>query len=72
MNKPKLPKGSKLGVVQTQGLMSGSYPLYDLKGLSAGKLQLIIDLLTDAKGLPAAALAHDILSAISHGQSLDG
>lgn len=41
-NKPKaLPKGSSLKVVQTQGLYSGNYDLYDIRGLSLGKLHAI-------------------------------
>jgi len=69
MNTPnkKLPKGSKLSLVQTQGLTPGSYNLYNLQGLSAGKVQFLLDLLTDAKASASpgrAALAEDIICII--------
>ena len=37
----KLPNGSKFGVVKTRGLKKGNYDLYDLRGLSLGKLGCI-------------------------------
>ena len=61
--KKKLPKGSKLSLVQTHGLTPSAYPLYNLEGLSAGKVQLLLDLLTDAKA-NGNALAIDIISVI--------
>jgi len=58
----KLPKGSRLSLVQTQGLNPGDYSLYDLRGLTAGKVQLLVDLLSQvASDNP---LAEDILHAI--------
>ena len=65
MNTPKkkLPKGSKLALVQTQGLTPDAYPLYNLTGLSAGKVQFLLDLLTDAKSR-GNALAEDIIAVI--------
>jgi len=59
----KLPKGSKLSLVRTQGLTKDSYSLYNLEVLSAGKVQLLLDLLTDAKA-NGNALAEDIISVI--------
>lgn len=59
----RLPKGSRLSLVKTQGLMPGSYALYDLRGLTAGKVQLLVDLLTQAK-LDHNPLAADILAVI--------
>lgn len=59
----KLPKGSKLSLVETQGLTPDAYHLYNLQGLSAGKVQLILDLLTDAK-VKGNALAEDIICVI--------
>lgn len=58
--KKSMLKGSKLSLVQTQGLKSGDYLLYDLRGLTAGKVQLLVDLLTSN----SSPLAADILAAI--------
>lgn len=60
MTTRKLPKGSKLSLVKTEGLMSCSYPLFDLRGLSAGKVHLLFNLLTQAK-LDHNPLAADML-----------
>lgn len=63
MTNKKLPKGSKLSLVKTQGLNPGDYNLYNLQGLTSGKVQFLVDLLTDSK-LQGNALATDILSVI--------
>lgn len=41
MNKPKFQKGKSLAVVKTLGREKGQYDLYDLVGLSLGKLEVI-------------------------------
>lgn len=63
MSNKKLPKGVKMSLVQTQGLKSGDYPLYNLVGLSAGKVQCILDALTD-KAANGSVLAKEIVAVI--------
>ena len=37
----KISKGSKFAVVETAGLQAGNYNLFDIRGLSKGKLLCI-------------------------------
>lgn len=53
-------KGAKLSLVTTSGINPGDYPLYNLVGLSAGKIQCLVDALTERNTL----LAKEILAVI--------
>lgn len=53
-------KGSKLSLITTAGINPGDYPLYNLVGLSAGKIQCLVDALTKHD----TVLAKEILAAI--------
>jgi hypothetical protein len=63
MNAKKLPKGSKLCLIKTEGLQPGNYPLYNLQGLSLGKLSLLMGLLNTAS-TQGDVLAKEILTVI--------
>ena len=59
----KLPKGSSLKVVKTAGRDAGSYDLYDLRGLTLGKLDLIHTLVS-LEANKGGVLAKEIVAAI--------
>jgi hypothetical protein len=63
MNAKKLPKGSKLSLITTEGLQPGNYPLYNLQGLSLGKLSLLRRLLNIAS-TQGDVLAKEILTVL--------
>ena len=53
-------KGSALALVKTRGIEPGSYDLYDIRGLTLGKLDLIIRGLEGIAGM--STLAMEILA----------
>jgi hypothetical protein len=58
-------KGSSLTVVQTRGRDPGAFDLFDIRGLSLGKLHFVHRLLTERVDQhPTDVLALEILSAI--------
>ena len=62
----KLPKGSRLALVKTASAQGpNSYDTYDLRGLSLGKVVLLLNLLqtSAAQGNP---LAEELLSAFGN------
>lgn len=68
----KLPKGSPLKLVKTAALVPGGYDLYDIRGLSLGKLMAIADAV---HGLPDTAITQEIsalLRNIDERQTVNG
>jgi hypothetical protein len=58
-----MKKGQKLGLTKTKGLIKGAYDLYEITGLSLGKLALIagwLKLRADAGNV----LAEEILQSL--------
>ena len=64
-NTMKLPKGTSLKVVKTTGQNPGNYDLYNIQGLSLGKLDVIRRALEAYSGsVVGSVLAPEILAAI--------
>ncbi len=60
----KLPKGSSLQVQKTSGLQPGNYDLYDIKGLTLGKLKCIQSALGFYQANFSSVLVDEIMAAI--------
>ena len=70
-----MKKGSTLKVEKTLGLDAGSYDLYDLRGLSLGKLNAIknaLMLYNDNSYSPGASELLGTLRMLDNGQTING
>ncbi len=61
MNAPKFKKGCKFAIVKTLGREKGNYDLYNIEGLTLGKLDTIRNALESYDGI----LAREILAVIN-------